>query len=310
MHNQLPEFPEFEQLGIHHKKLLRDIAASFPCYSDYNFVSLFTWDAGGEIAVSTLNDNLIIRFSDYTDGSAFYSLLGDNQLRDTMRQLIEDAEKRGIRTDLSLIPHSVIEKLNLENEANELTIEEDLDNHDYIYLVDDLVELSRSSFQTKRNLLNRFNRNFSARAQYEELELGEPAVQKQINDLLEKWQFSRGKTDEQVATEFSAIRRFVKHHEELEIQAFGVYVDGQLSAFTFFELLPNKMAIIHFDKSDTSIEGIVEYLKHNTAKQLRTFGVDKYNYEQDLGIEGLRRAKMSYHPTEFLKKYKVTKTAN
>ena len=77
-------------------------------------------------------------------------------------------------------------------------------------------------------------------------------------------------------------------------------------AFSIEELLPNGYCMGHFWKADIGRSGIYNFLLHTIAEYLRTQDIEWWNFEQDLGIEGLRRSKMSFSPVNFRKKYKVS----
>src|SRR5262245_9186402 len=134
--NKLPTFPLFEHLELAHKDALQAIANQFPSYSDFNFISLFTWDIEGEVLVSSLNNNLIVKFTDYLDKSNFYSFLGTNKANETAKALIEYAKSNGDKSELKLVPHSVASQISKQ----QFEIVEDRDNHDYLLSIEDLVE--------------------------------------------------------------------------------------------------------------------------------------------------------------------------
>lgn len=85
----IPEFPEFKKLELSDKKDIEQFTSKFPPYSDFNFVSMWSWDIKGEMRVSQLNDNLVVRFTDYLTGEPFYSFLGNNKVNDTAEKLLE-----------------------------------------------------------------------------------------------------------------------------------------------------------------------------------------------------------------------------
>jgi len=72
--------------------------------------------------------------------------------------------------------------------------------------------------------------------------------------------------------------------------------------------LPKKYAISHFFKADNLHNGVYDFLNKKVSQYLATHNVALWNWEQDLGIENLRRSKKSYRPVNFLKKYKVSLT--
>ena len=84
----------------------------------------------------------------------------------------------------------------------------------------------------------------------------------------------------------------------------GIFIDGNLEAFTMGEYLNPNMALIHIEKANPSIRGLYPYI--NQQFLVNEFSdVEFVNREEDLGIEGLRKAKLSYHPVKFVEKYTV-----
>ena len=300
----LPNFPEFVKLSMDHKRTLRKIAERFPPYSDINFVSLFTWDTGGDIALSNLNDNLIVRFSGYTDDDNFLSLLGDNKIPETIDVLLDGCKKLGLKSELKLIGESVVDAIPL-TDRDKYSIDEDRDNHDYILSATNMSDIS-SFHPKKRTKYNRFMNEQGEHALCKELDLTSYQARTDIELLLKEWQHLRNKNDEDVKKEFEAIDRCLKNAEELNILGYGTYIKDKLIAFTLFEVVHNKTAILHFGKTHTGHVGANEHLQHKLAKYIASLGIELMNNEQDLGIEGLRKSKESSRPVNFLKKYKIS----
>jgi hypothetical protein len=301
MRNDLPIFPKFEKLSLDHRDLLQSFSTDFPS-SDFNFAGLFTWDVDDVVTVSALNGNIVICSSDYLTRSKFYSFIGNNKIDETVKTLIDHAEQNGESPVLRLIPESVTKHI---SPTAPHIVDEDPDNHDYMYLVTDWAELKGGKYVNKRNLVHGFGRKYGALLEEKELDLADENVRKDIEAVMLRWQSSRRKTDEDVRDEIAAVQRAVKHYAVLGMKALGIYHGGNLIAFILFEILPDKTAVGHFEKADTQFEGVFVYLKHILAKHLEKLGVEFINTEQDLGVEGLRRSKQSLHPAGYIKKYTI-----
>src|SRR3989344_9175835 len=96
----IPKFPQFKNLELSDKKDVEKFTSQFPPYSDFNFVSMWSWDVKGEMRLSTLNDNLVVRFTDYLTGKPFYSFLGNNKVNETAQTLINLSKKEGLKPEL------------------------------------------------------------------------------------------------------------------------------------------------------------------------------------------------------------------
>ncbi len=303
MHS-LASFPDFVGLDIDHKDILREIASRFPTYSDYNFVSLFTWDTEGEIELATLNDNLIIKFSDYDDHHKFLTFLGTNKIAETVDALLTYSKKMGLPAELKLIGEAVIQAMP-DGDKDRYIVSEDRDNHDYILSAANMSDIA-NFHPKKRTKYNHFMREYGDRHDCRELDLSSEVVVSEIKRLVIEWQSIRGKEDEDTKREFAAINRCLAHAEEFNILGFGTYIEGKLAAFTLFEIVHNKTAMLHFGKTNTTHKGSNEHLQHNLAKYIRSLDVELLNNEQDLGLEGLRKSKEASLPVDFLKKYTIT----
>ena len=101
--------------------------------------------------------------------------------------------------------------------------------------------------------------------------------------------------------EFDAIKDLVTNIDELGVVGGGIRVGGRLAAFSFGEALDDKMALIHLEHADNAYEGAFtvmnqQFLEHEWS------GFEFVNREEDMGIEGLRRAKLSYRPYRMIEK--------
>ena len=283
---------------------MRKIAQQFPTYSDFNFVSMFTWNNDDAISITDLNGNLVVRFSDYESGDIFLSFLGSTKLSDTIQKLLNYCVDKGLEPKLRLIGSSVIDKLT-ESERRKFLVQEDRDNHDYILSASFLSDISKSHSQ-KRTKYRHFEREHGNRAKFHILDLGLSSTQNEIQELLIEWQQIRLKNDDEVLREFSAIRRSLKHAVELNMLGYGTYVDNKLVAFTLFEIVHDKTAMLHFGKSNTTYIGSNETHHNQMASYLVSIGIEFMNNEQDLGVEGLRHSKLASQPVGFLKKYTIS----
>lgn len=298
----IPIFPTFRILEIEDKKDIENFTKNFPPYSDYNFTSLWTWNVQGQTEISLLNNNLTIKFQDYITNEIAYSFLGINSVDETIIDLIKYSESTDNVPALQLIPESVV--LNIKR-PNEFVITEDIDNFDYILSVSELINLTGKELRGKKNLVNRFERMYGSDTKASVLDLTNENIKKEILQLFYTWEKSSKKERADTENELKAIQRLLRYSDELQIYIIGLFVDNQLTAFSINEVINKEYGVIHYEKADISFTGVFQYLKQQSAINFQQQGCTFINYEQDLGIEGLRKAKMSYKPIKFLKKYIV-----
>jgi uncharacterized protein len=176
-------------------------------------------------------------------------------------------------------------------------VAEDRDNFDYVYLRSDLAELSGKTYHKKRNLVNAFINSYS----YAQKPLRRDNVHDAMH-VLEGWRVAKG-YDGDYAASSEALERF----ETLGMRGCVYYVDGQPAGWCLGEpLARGRMFAIHFEKAREEYKGIYQFINQAFAQALPSY-FKHINREQDLGDEGLRQAKMTYRPSGFVNKYRVTK---
>ncbi len=294
-------FPNFEPLSLGHKDIVNKLVAKFPPYSDFNFVSLHSWNIDNSMKVSSLNNNLVVWFKDYTSKKAFLSFIGDTLVDETLRTLLDYALANSLHHELHLIPEHVVKEIKRPEKFN---IKEDRDAHDYIVMALKFSELKGNNYASKRHGINNFNANFAGRVELKKLVVDDQAVN-DINNIFHKWRQDSDKTHQETENELKAIQRLLNDAQHFNLQVLGVYMDDTLVAYSIYEIA-DRYAIGHFEKALKTHPGLYDYLKHQTAMNLHRQGVKYINYEQDLGIEGLRKTKLLLHPEHFLKKYTVS----
>jgi hypothetical protein len=105
-----------------------------------------------------------------------------------------------------------------------------------------------------------------------------------------------------------ALERFFMNEKNFNLVAFGLFLDGEMVGFTIDELLAGTDYVLsHFIKGDISIIGVYMFLMHQSCIDFIESGKKLFNYEQDLGLPGLRKAKVSWRPSTFLKKYEISR---
>lgn len=298
----VPVFPQFKPISIEDRDVIDSFVKRFAPYSDYNFVSLFSWATHDTVQWSTRSSDLLVRFEGYQSGKPFYSLLGLEDLPGALHDLTSLAQVEQIDPVLRLVPEIVVEQLRGDLEFIAV---EDPDNHDYIMSIAELVECRASRFRGKRSSINRFMRTVGSASQVAELNLTEPAVWEAIVDVFQQWEADRGPPATETQTELVAIKRLLQNADALHVSAFGVFIGGRLCAFSLGEVVQARYGMLHFEKAATRYTGLFEFLRQQTAIALAAQGCEYLNYQQDLGIEGIRRMKKSYHPVEVLRKYSI-----
>ncbi|MEY8337549.1 phosphatidylglycerol lysyltransferase domain-containing protein [Lachnospiraceae bacterium 62-35] len=195
-----------------------------------------------------------------------------------------------------------VERLNLDPSEFRVTEQEDL--KDYLYDGEALRTLSGKKLHKKKNNINAFMREYEGRYEYRKLGCEN---RDEIWKFLDRWREQKGEeVEKHLDYEVHGIHEVLRACALMNnIQMGGIYIDNRLEAFTIGSRNPREnMAVIHIEKANPEIRGLYQYI--NREFLIHEFPqVDLVNREDDLGIEGLRKAKMSYNPIGFEKKYNI-----
>ncbi|MCW4040306.1 MAG: phosphatidylglycerol lysyltransferase domain-containing protein [Candidatus Bathyarchaeota archaeon] len=298
MMNSLPMYPTFRQIGLQDKAFLdRAFKRWAPNISEYTFTNLFIWRETNPTLLSRMNDTILIkRFNQEMNQFHLFPPIGPTTISDLAPHLIANLHEMGV---------AAIYGLNLSQaqvfQARGLTLVELRENWDYVHRVQDLVELSGPKYYTKRK--NIANCQDAYTLEYEPINVD---IIHQCLQLQTSWcNLRQCDLIPGLAAENRATKETFLHYHELNVFGGAVYVDGSLEAFTIGERLNSNTAVIHFEKANPNIVGLYQVINQRfCAEALHDFTY--VNREQDLGVPGLRRAKMSYHPTHFVEKYLVS----
>lgn len=186
----------------------------------------------------------------------------------------------------------------------EFTIEDSRDNYDYIYDAEKLKTLSGKAYHKKKNHLNSFLKNYTGRYEYKALDCSDV---EEIQDFHNRWLDNREFEDKHgsIRSEENGIHRLFQYCGLFDFEIGGVYVDGKLEAYTIGSYSPvTACAYIHIEKANINIPGLYNFI--NQQFLLHAFPEAKIvNREDDLGQEGLRKAKLSYQPIKLEKKFHI-----
>lgn len=164
------------------------------------------------------------------------------------------------------------------------------DYADYIYAADDLRNLPGRRYQPKRNHINRFRNENDFRYLPLTAEHAEECLR-----LAERWGEGRTDDDATIAAEREAMMRAFENFDTLDLQGGAICVGGELAAFTYGSRVCGDTFVTHIEKANTKFNGIFATINALFARLLPE-SVQFINREEDMGIEGLRKAKLSYYP--------------
>ena len=204
--------------------------------------------------------------------------------------------------EIYLADELAVEALKLP--ADRYTVTELPDARDYLYSAEKLKKLSGKKLHKKKNHLNSFLKEYDGRFEYRTICCSD---REDVWEFLEKWRIQKGQeVEDHLDPEVEGIHEILNNCSVFDVRMGGIYVDDRLEAFSIGSYNPMEhMAIIHIEKANPYIRGLYQYI--NQQFLIHEFPeAELVNREDDLGLPGLRRAKESYDPIGFARKFRIT----
>lgn len=277
----------------------KDTITSFTMKSDrrncdLSFSNLCSWRFLYDTQFAVVDNFLVFKFW-AGEQLAYMMPVGTGDLKAVLWELIEDARKENQHFCML----GVCSNMRADLEAilpEQFTFTEDRDYADYIYLRSDLFTLKGKKFQAKRNHINRFRNTYP---DYEYTPITPDRIQECL-DLEAEWcKVNNCDQQEGTGNERRALIYALHNFEALGLTGGILHVNAKIVAFTFGMPINHETFGVHVEKADTSIEGAYAMINYEFANRIP----EQYIYinrEEDLGIEGLRKAKLSYQPATIL----------
>ncbi len=203
--------------------------------------------------------------------------------------------------EIYLADEAAVEYLNLSPES--YSVEELPDAKDYLYSAEKLKKLSGKKLHKKKNHLNSFLKEYEGRFEYRTVCCSD---RDDVWQFLGQWRVQKGQeVDGHLDPEVEGIHQILNNCSVFDVRMGGVYIDGKLEAFSIGSINPvENMAIIHIEKANPDIRGLYQYI--NQQFLINEFpDAEIVNREDDMGLPGLRRAKESYDPIGFARKFRI-----
>lgn len=295
-----------KQINIDSKKELQpyfDLVNYEGC--EYCFSTLFMWQHAYKTSYFIEGDFAVIMAEDEGHSFSILPLCKKEDLERVIEFVMKHFEENNEKIYFKGITKDILDIMK-EKHNDKFEYIEERDLFDYIYDANVLRELKGKKIRNKRNHINYFLSEYSERFYYKRLE---KENFEECIELLKKWSVQKEETvgtDSSMDDELEGIKKLFDNYDALKdtLKVGGVYVDDTLEAFTIGEKLNPNMAVIHIEKANSNIRGLYPYI--NQQFLVNEFSdVEFVNREEDLGIEGLRKAKLSYYPIRFVEKYTI-----
>lgn len=266
----------------------------------HNFTNVYAWSGIYENKIARINDYIVVKIGDKDKQRYFYPA-GSGDVKPILEAMLQDAQDCGHDFILSALSEENLAELKALY-PGKFAFDTDMDYYDYIYKLEKMVTLSGSKLQPKRNLINQFKRKYT-----------EWSIEDLSEDNMEEcWVMNKQwcilhdcKNDEVLLNERCAVQRMLKSFIELKLDGALLRVNGEVAAFTVGEVLNSDTYVTHVEKAFMEVTGAYQMINREFAVIIKA----KYpqiafvNREEDMGHEGMRKAKRSYYPERMEVKY-------
>lgn len=306
---------DFKQVELSDKNRIDSLICASGCHgADYNFANLFIWRDVYKPLIAFIDNRLIVGMP---SAHIYAYPKGDGDVTRSIEALLEHAHENGEKLTLRGLTDKTLEEF-LPLYGDKFEITEDRDSADYCYMTSKLRTLAGRKLASKRNHIKHFERN----GEWEILRLGGDEFAAKLDSLtdsdgkeiktgaLEDARafvdiFYKEKDDDSLESESIAINEMFGNFDALGFVGALLMQNGEPVAFTAGTKLGDYAYDVHFEKALPSVDGAYTMINReyvNMIAQLRP-EVEMFNREEDMGIEGLRKAKLSYKPDILMMKY-------
>lgn len=265
---------------------------------EYSFANLNLW---GRQRAAFVEDHLVL-FSQFERRSVYPFPVGQGDIRPVLDAVIDDAHSRGIVCRLSGLTAQDCVTLE-ELYPGQFNFHPDRNGCDYVYAIDNLADLPGRKYQRKRNHVNKFRQSHPDC----EAVVLTPELMPAVWDMVNNWYENRIAENSQVDyhLERTAMKRAFAHKDALGLEGMVLVENGEILAMTMGSRLSEGTFDVNFEKAREDIDGAYAAINQAFARHLR----ERYpelrflNREDDMGLPGLRKAKLSYYPDHLIVKF-------
>ena len=273
--------------------------------AEYTFTNLFMWREMMNLRWAVEDEVLYMFSMNEKIFSAWQPIGAQEKMQEAITKILQVAEEnRGEREfRFVVVEKSFAEELEKYPDAK-FNITAERDDFDYVYLAQDLINLSGRKYHGKKNHLNAFKKEYPE-AKY--LPITEEIIPK-CREELNIWSETHKRAnpdDPFIGYEQAAIHEIFDHFDRFKLKGGAILLNDKVVAFTFGERLNSDTAVIHVEKADQNIRGIYAAINQNFVEH-EWSDMIYINREEDMGIEGLRKAKESYRPIKMIEKFNAT----
>ena len=253
---------------------------------NYTFANLVGWQFWFHTEVCVLPDAVVLRFT-FEGERAYMVCTASDMQPQLISALLDDCDGRLLLIGLEDSQALAVSQLSQFT----IKVKPQRNQYDYIYRCDRLATLRGGAYQAKRNHVKRF------RAEHPNFEYRPltPELFNECRRLTALWREEKEANGGTIAAEQRVMETVFANWDALGMTGGCIFADGRMMAFTYGAAVTTDTFDVCVEKADRHVEGAFAIINQQFAEHLS----EQFTYlnrEEDMGIEGLRKSKLSYHP--------------
>ena len=289
----------FHRIDLSDKTRYESVLFAAPEHGcEYSFVNKYLW---GRQEIAFIH-GCVAFFSHFFDKSVYAYPIGSGNKKAVIEDVLQDAKDRGLPIRITGITEE--DKLELETLfPDTFSFRIAREDWDYVYHIDSLADLRGKRMQKKRNHFNRFQ---AAHPDYSVLPLDCRTIGL-AGHMINDWYQARMKADPEgdYMLENLALAKAFRNFDAMGLDGIVLMENDRILAVTMGSRISENTFDIHFEKAREEVDGAYNAVNTEFARYLRLKypEISYLNREDDMGLEGLRKAKLSYQPDHMVEKY-------
>lgn len=284
---------DFKQVELSDKKDI-DTCLRYNTYRscDFSFSNMYAWNVKFKTLFAIKRETLFLQFSEM-DGNTYCMMpIGAMPLKEAFDLIIEDAKKRKSPFLMKGVTKRMWDKIE-EAMPNQFEYIHDRNNDEYIYLSETLINLKGKKLQSKRNHINRFQRE---NPDWQYFSITSKSEAEECLKMLNEWEDIKSENaDPSLKYDYLATEKMINNMDALELKGGAIRVNGKVVAFSIGGRLVEDTFVVHVEKAFSEMNGAYtivnqQFIEHEASQFMYV------NREEDMGFEHLRTAKLSYQP--------------
>lgn len=287
----------YKSLDLADRPVFEKLITAYPQpVAGYTFAELYSWHVLYHYEWRLTEDGtLLLRCAPDGDGKThFLQPLGPFG-EDARESFMHDLKTQGPGTKVLGVSQAFLDAHPAFAAQFEAYNDPDLAN--YVYATDDLATLAGKAYAKKRNQIKQAAASYPWTV--------EALTPQTVADCLEVMT-AISESNLQDKDE-PAVLEAIRHFDAIGLEGTLLRSEGKPIGFALFEQLTPDTMVVVFEKAIDAYKGVYQVVNQETAKMIAEKGLPRINREEDMGLPGLRHAKLSYNPIEMIPAYTLTR---